>query len=81
MSFDWDKEISTCEVDYWQHEQRFFIDAWKRGFIEKKIGIVNWDPVDQTVMASNQVIDGKGWRSGAKIEKKEMVQNLKNQNR
>lgn len=74
MSFDWDKEVSTCEMDYWKWEQKFFIDAWEKGFIEKKIGIVNWDPVDKTVMASNQVIDGKGWRSGAKIEKKEMVQ-------
>lgn len=74
MDFDWDREVSTCDVSYWQHEQRFFIDAWKAGFIEKKIGMVNWDPVDQTVMAANQVIDGKGWRSGAKIEQKEMVQ-------
>lgn len=74
ISFDWSKEISTCEVDYWKWEQKFFIDMWKAGFIERKVGIVNWDPVDETVMANEQVIDGKGWRSGAVIERKEMAQ-------
>lgn len=74
ISFDWSKEISTCEVDYWKWEQKFFIDMWKAGFIERKVGIVNWDPVDETVMANEQVINGKGWRSGAIIEKKEMAQ-------
>lgn len=74
MSFDWSKEISTCEVDYWKWEQKFFADMWKAGYIEKKVGIVNWDPVDETVMANEQVINGKGWRSGAIIEKREMSQ-------
>jgi leucyl-tRNA synthetase len=74
ISFDWSKEISTCEVDYWKHEQKFFIDMWKAGFVERKSGIVNWDPVDESVIANEQVINGKGWRSGAIIEKKEMVQ-------
>ena len=74
ISFDWSKEISTCEFDYWKWEQKFFIDMWKAGFIERKVGIVNWDPVDETVMANEQVINGKGWRSGATIERKEMAQ-------
>jgi leucyl-tRNA synthetase len=74
ISFDWSKEISTCEVDYWKWEQKFFIDMWNAGYIERKVGIVNWDPVDETVMANEQVINGKGWRSGATIEKKEMAQ-------
>lgn len=74
ISFDWDREISTCESSYWKWEQKFFIDMWKAGYVDKKIGIVNWDPVDQSVISNDQVIDGKGWRSGAIIEKKEMVQ-------
>jgi len=74
ISFDWSKEISTCEVDYWKHEQKFFIDMWKYGFVERKVGIVNWDPVDKSVISNEQVIDGKGWRSGAIIERKEMTQ-------
>ena len=74
MSFDWDKEISTCDVEYWKNEQRFFIDMWKNGFVERKVGIVNWDPVDKSVVANEQVINGRGWRSGAIIERKEMVQ-------
>jgi len=74
ISFDWSKEVSTCEVDYWKHEQKFFIDMWKAGFVERRTGIVNWDPVDQSVIANEQVIDGRGWRSGAIIEKKEMTQ-------
>jgi leucyl-tRNA synthetase len=74
MSFDWSKEVSTCEVEYWKNEQRFFVDMWNAGYIERKSGIVNWDPVDMSVIANEQVIDGRGWRSGAIIEKKEMVQ-------
>lgn len=74
ISFDWSKEISTCEVDYWKWEQKFFIDMWNAGFIERKTGIVNWDPVDESVIANEQVINGRGWRSGAIIEQKEMTQ-------
>lgn len=74
ISFDWDKWISTCEKDYWKWEQKFFIDMWKAGYIERKVGVVNWDPVDETVISNEQVIDGRGWRSGAIIEQKEMVQ-------
>ena len=60
MVFDWDREVSTCEVDYWKWEQKFFIDMWKAGFIEKKVGVVNWDPIDQSVIANEQVINGNG---------------------
>jgi len=74
ISFDWSKEISTCEVEYWKWEQKFFIDMWNAGFIERKVGYVNWDPVDETVVSNEQVVDGKGWRTGAKIEQKEMTQ-------
>jgi len=74
MSFDWSREISTCEVDYWKNEQKFFIDMWKKGYIDKKIGYVNWDPIDESVVSNEQVIDGKGWRTGAIIEQKEMIQ-------
>ena len=74
ISFDWSKEISTCEVDYWKWEQKFFIDMWNAGFIERRVGVVNWDPIDQSVIANEQVINGRGWRSGAIIEQKEMTQ-------
>lgn len=74
ISFDWSKEISTCEVDYWKWEQKFFVDMWNAGFIERRVGIVNWDPVDKSVIANEQVVNGRGWRSGAIIEQKEMVQ-------
>lgn len=74
MSFDWSKEISTCDKEYWKNEQQFFIDMWNAGYIEKRIGMVNWDPVDKSVIANEQVIDGRGWRSGAIIEQKEMTQ-------
>jgi leucyl-tRNA synthetase len=74
MSFDWSKEVSTCEKEYWKNEQEFFVDMWKAGFIERKVGMVNWDPVDKSVIANEQVINGKGWRSGATIEQKEMTQ-------
>ena len=74
ISFDWSKEISTCEVDYWKWEQKFFVDMWNAGFIERRVGIVNWDPIDQSVIANEQVINGRGWRSGAIIEQKEMTQ-------
>jgi leucyl-tRNA synthetase len=74
ISFDWSREISTCEKDYWKHEQKFFIDMWKAGFVERRTGIVNWDPVDKSVIANEQVINGRGWRSGAIIEQKEMTQ-------
>ena len=74
VSFDWSKEISTCDVNYWKSEQKFFIDMWNKGMIERRVGIVNWDPIDESVIANEQVINGRGWRSGAIIEQKEMVQ-------
>ena len=74
LSIDWDREISTCSPDYYQHQQMFFIELFNKGLIYKKENYVNWDPVDQTVLANEQVIDGKGWRSGATVERKKLSQ-------
>ncbi len=74
LSLDWDKEIATCHPDYYKHEQKFFIDMFKAGLAYKKEAEVNWDPVDKTVLANEQVIDGRGWRSGALVEKKKLSQ-------
>ncbi len=74
LSFDWNREISTCDPSYYRWEQWLFVRLFKKGLIYKKNSIVNWDPVDQTVLANEQVIDGKGWRSGAPIERREMPQ-------
>ena len=74
LSLDWEREIATCHPDYYKHEQKFFIDMFKSGLAYKKEAEVNWDPVDKTVLANEQVIDGKGWRSGATIEKKKLSQ-------
>ena len=74
LSLDWSREIATCHPEYYKHEQSFFIDLYNAGLAYKKKSIVNWDPVDQTVLANEQVIDGKGWRSGADIESKELSQ-------
>ena len=74
LSLDWDKEIATCHPDYYKHEQKFFIDMFNSGLAYKKEAEVNWDPVDKTVLANEQVIDGKGWRSGALVEKKKLSQ-------
>ena len=74
LSIDWSKEIATCHPNYYQHEQSFFIDMYNKGLAYKKKSLVNWDPVDQTVLANEQVIDGKGWRSGAVVETKELSQ-------
>ena len=74
LSIDWDKEIATCHPGYYKHEQLFFIDMFKKGLAYKKMSEVNWDPVDKTVLANEQVIDGKGWRSGAVVEKKNLSQ-------
>ncbi len=74
LSLDWDREIATCHPDYYKHEQKFFVDMFKAGLAYKKEAEVNWDPVDKTVLANEQVIDGKGWRSGAIIEKKKLSQ-------
>jgi len=74
LSIDWDKEISTCDPSYYKHQQILFSLLFKKGIAYKKKSYVNWDPFDNTVLANEQVIDGKGWRSGAIVEKKELNQ-------
>jgi len=74
LSLDWNREIATCHPEYYKHEQKFFIDMFNAGLAYKKEAEVNWDPVDKTVLANEQVIDGRGWRSGALIEKKKLSQ-------
>lgn len=74
LAVDWTKELSTCEPSYYQFEQWLFIQLFKKGLAYKKKSLVNWDPVDQTVLANEQVIDGKGWRSGAPVERREISQ-------
>ena len=74
LSLDWEREIATCHPEYYKHEQKFFIDMFKAGIAYKKEAEVNWDPVDKTVLANEQVIDGRGWRSGAIVEKKKLSQ-------
>ena len=74
LSVDWNREIATCHPEYYRHEQSFFIDLLEKGLAYKKESVVNWDPVDQTVLANEQVIDGKGWRSGAQVEQKKLSQ-------
>ncbi len=74
LSIDWDREISTCKPEYYRHQQEFFLDLYDKGLVYRKEQYVNWDPVDQTVLANEQVIDGKGWRSGAIVERKKLNQ-------
>ena len=74
LSIDWDKEISTCNEDYYKHQQALFIDLYNEGLISRKESYVNWDPVEETVLANEQVIDGKGWRSGASVQRKKLSQ-------
>ena len=74
LSIDWDREISTCTPEYYKHQQEFFLDLYDKGLVYRKEQYVNWDPVDQTVLANEQVIDGKGWRSGAVVERKKLNQ-------
>ena len=74
LSLDWSREFATCDPSYYMHEQAMFIDFMKAGLVERRTSQVNWDPVDQTVLANEQVIDGKGWRSGAMVEKRELAQ-------
>ena len=74
LSIDWDREISTCSSDYYKHQQEFFLELYDKGLVYRKEQDVNWDPIDQTVLANEQVIDGKGWRSGAKVQKKKLNQ-------
>ena len=74
LSIDWSKEISTCSPDYYKHQQKIFLEFYDKGLVYRKENYVNWDPVDQTVLANEQVIDGKGWRSGAQVERKKLNQ-------
>ena len=74
FGYDWDREIATCTPEYYRWEQWFFTKLYEKGLVYKKNAVVNWDPVDQTVLANEQVIDGRGWRSGALIERKEIPQ-------
>ncbi len=74
LDLDWDKELATCNQNYYQHQQELFIDLYNAGLAYKKDALVNWDPVDQTVLANEQVIDGKGWRTGAVVEQKNLSQ-------
>ncbi|MGD9920032.1 MAG: leucine--tRNA ligase [Pseudorhodoplanes sp.] len=74
LSLDWAREIATCDPDYYRHQQAMFLDFLAAGLVERKQSKVNWDPVDQTVLANEQVIDGRGWRSGALVEQRELTQ-------
>jgi len=74
FGYDWDRELATCKKDYYRWEQWFFTKLYEKGLVYKKNATVNWDPVDQTVLANEQVIDGRGWRSGAIVERKEIPQ-------
>ena len=74
LSIDWSREISTCSSEYYKHQQKFFLELYDKGLVYRKENYVNWDPIDQTVLANEQVIDGKGWRSGAVVERKKLNQ-------
>ena len=74
LSIDWDREISTCSPDYYKHQQKFFLELYDKGLVYRKENYVNWDPVDETVLANEQVIEGRGWRSGAIVERKKLNQ-------
>ena len=74
LSIDWDLEVSTCDEDYYKHQQELFIDFYNQGLVSRKETYVNWDPVEKTVLANEQVINGKGWRSNAVVERKKLSQ-------
>src|SRR5580693_3182615 len=74
LSLDWNREIATCDPTYYKHQQKMFLDFLRAGLVERRQSKVNWDPVDQTVLANEQVIDGRGWRSGAVVEQRELTQ-------
>ncbi len=73
-TIDWSREFATCDPDYYGQQQRWFLELYRRGLVYRKVGVVNWDPVDQTVLANEQVVDGRGWRSGAPVEKRKLTQ-------
>ncbi|MBV8165301.1 MAG: class I tRNA ligase family protein, partial [Alphaproteobacteria bacterium] len=74
LSYDWGRELATCEPDYYKHEQKMFLEFLKAGLAYRKESWVNWDPVENTVLANEQVIEGRGWRSGALVEKRKLPQ-------
>jgi leucyl-tRNA synthetase len=74
LSWDWSREFATCDPGYYKHQQKMFLDFWKAGLAERRPAKVNWDPVDMTVLANEQVIDGRGWRSGALVEQRDLTQ-------
>jgi leucyl-tRNA synthetase len=74
LSLDWSREIATCDPSYYKHQQKMFLDFWKAGLVERRSAKVNWDPEDMTVLANEQVIDGRGWRSGALVEQRDLTQ-------
>ena len=74
LSLDWSREFATCDPEYYGQQQKLFLDFWRAGLVERRMSAVNWDPVDQTVLANEQVIDGRGWLSGAPVEKKQLSQ-------
>ena len=74
LSLDWSREIATCHPEYYRHEQSMFLEFLEKGLVHRKESWVNWDPVDNTVLANEQVIDGRGWRSGAPVEKRKLAQ-------
>lgn len=74
LAYDWDREVTTCKPDYYRWEQWFFTQLFNKGLVYKKSAMVNWDPVDQTILANEQVVDGRGWRSGALVERREIPQ-------
>ena len=74
LSLDWSREVATCDPEYYAQQQRLFVDFFNKGLVYRKKSKVNWDPVDHTVLANEQVIDGRGWRSGALVEQRELSQ-------
>ena len=74
LSIDWDLEVSTCDEKYYKHQQEIFIDFYNKGFVKRKENYVNWDPIEQSVLANEQVVNGRGWRSGAVVERKKLSQ-------
>lgn len=74
LALDWSREVATCDPDYYRHEQKMFLDFYKQGLAYRKESVVNWDPVDNTVLANEQVVDGKGWRTGAPVERRKLNQ-------
>jgi leucyl-tRNA synthetase len=74
IAIDWSREFATCDASYYKHQQAIFLAFWKQGLVYRKKQKVNWDPVDNTVLANEQVVDGKGWRSGAPVETRELEQ-------